>query len=579
MPKLFQDTSSKIKGATKNLPSRKQLRYLPSFLNKKEYLVIRICLLIALVAIIFLGWRIYKDNIILVPDQGGSYSEGLIGSPERVNPLYSSINDVDQDLTELIYSGLFKYNSDQELVGDLADSYEISEDQKIYTLHLRQGIKWQDGEDFNADDVIYTLQAIQDEEYKSPLAISFYGIELEKVDDYTVKITLPEAYTPFINNLTVGIIPEHLWFDITPANTALADLNLKPIGTGPFKFEKLTKDKNGFIRSYTLISNDSYYGQQPYIDELTFKFYPDFTQAIEALNKKNVDGLSYIPKEDREELKTSAGLNFRTLHLPQYTALFFNQSKNEALKELAVRQALAYAIDRQGIINQLLGGEGEVINTPILPGYIGHNPETVKYEYDPVMAKKTLDDAGWSLLEGEEKYKKGENELSITLTTVNQSENVKVAEMISDYWQEIGLRANLKIVDKTQMQKEIIKPREYEILLYGEIVGQDPDPYPFWHSSQNRHPGLNLAIFSNKKVDQLLEEARQTNDDEQRRLKYLHFQNIVAEQIPAILLYNPTYTYPLSQQIKGFNLLRINIPSDRFTNIENWYIKTQREWD
>lgn len=562
----------------KRWPSLKQFKYLWSFLSKREVTIIRLAIFVILVCVLLIAWRIYKDNITFVPQAGGKYTEGLVGLPERINPLYASINDVDQDLTKLIYSGLLKYNTQQEIVGDLAESYEISEDQKTYTLKLRQNVKWQDGEDFNADDVVFTFQAIQDSEYKSPMAISFAAVEIEKIDDYTVKLILPEPFTPFIDNLIVGILPEHLWFDIAPANASLTELNLKPIGTGPFRFEKLIKEKSGFIRSYTLIRNENYYGQKPYLEEITFKFYPDIISVVDALKNKNVDGLSYIPKSDREELKSNKALVFHTLHLPQYTALFMNQNKNSLLKIKAIRQALAQALDRQNIVNQVLAGEGEVINTPILPGYIGYNALVQTYDYNPTEAKKVLDDAGWSLLEGEEFYKKDEQELTVTLITVEQSENTQVAEMIQDYWQTIGIRTNLQFVNKNNIQKEIIKPREYEILLYGEIIGNDPDPYPFWHSSQNRDPGLNLAVFSDKKVDQLLEEARQTNDEEQRIMKYLHFQNILAEELPAIFLYNPTYTYPTSKRIKGFTLGHITIPSDRFIDIENWYIKTDRKW-
>jgi len=242
------------------------------------------------------------------------------------------------------------------------------------------------------------------------------------------------------------------------------------------------------------------------------------------------------------------------------------------------------SINKEEIIQEALSGEGEIINGPILPGYIGYNPEIKKYQFDLEAAKKELEDAGWvypQTAEGEPPAQvrvKGEAELAFAISTIDQQEYLKTVEIIKEAWQTIGVRVETKIYSTKDIQKKVIKPRAYEALLFGEIIGTDPDPYPFWHSSQSRDPGLNLAVFYNKDIDQLLEEARKTNDEEQRRMKYLHFQNILADEIPAIFLYNSIYTYGLNNKIKGREGKYITVPSNRFSGIENWYINTKRVW-
>jgi peptide/nickel transport system substrate-binding protein len=560
------------------LPTWSQLRRLPDVLSAVELKIFVGLIIACVMALAWLGIRFYLHHTVVEPKVGGEYVEGVVGNPKYINPVLSQANDADLDLTRLIYSGLFKYDATGDIVPDLAEGYELSEDQKTYTIHLRSGVVWHDGQAFGANDVLTTVDFIQAAEVNSPLEPNLHGVIVESPDDRTVTLTLKEPFAPFLNSLTFGIIPAHIWSDIPATSFALAEANLKPIGTGPFKFRVLKKDgRSGVIRSYEVVRNDCYYNQAPYIEKMTFLFYPDLTSEIDAGKSKKVEGLGYIPKESRTTLEKNREIIAKLLRLPQYTAVFLNQ-KNSLLKVSEIKQALAYALDKPAIIQAALNGEGEAIQGPILPGYIGYNPEIKKYEYDPAKAMETLDKAGWTVPEGSTLRKKGEQELRFTLTTIDQPDFVTTANQLKDYWEKIGVGVELQIIDSARIEKYVIKPRDYEALLVGEIVGTDPDPYPFWHSSQGKDPGLNLSIFANKDVDQLLEEARKTSDPEQRRMKYLHFQNILAEQLPAIFLYNPTYTYGLAEKIKGFYLERITVPADRFIDVEKWYIKTLRRW-
>lgn len=595
-------------------------------------LIIFFCL--SFIAIIFIN-----DHIITVPANSGEYIEGVIGSPRFLNPIFAQDNEVDYDLTKLIFSGLLKYDKNLKLMPDLAESYEISDDQTLYTFHLRKDVTWQkNGGNFNADDVIFTINAIKNNEYKSSLYGSLKSIEAIKIDDYTLTLKLKSPYAPFLNILTFGILPQNIWINIPSQNTALAEYNLKPVGAGMYEFFSLSKDKIGNIKSYTLIRNEEYYGVKPHIQKLIFKFYPDAESAYFALKSKEIQGVNFLPKHLRAELETNKNFNVESLQLPQYTAVFFNQEQNTILKDIKIRLALAMGIDKNNILTEALSNEGIAISGPILPGFIGYNPDLEKYEHNPQEANKILDDLGWAKINSDELIKnkktelekikkekegflaklkeekkedtdseaeklqeeidslnqqesslpeydeqtfyrqKNNNLLALNLTTVNTENNFKVAESIKNYWKDLGVRTKLNIVEPKDIVADVIKTRNYDCLLYGEIIGADPDPYPFWHSSQNHYPGLNLAIFSDKEVDKLLEEARQTNDQQIRKDKYVHFQNILTKELPAIFLYSPTYSYILNKKIQGFDITNIYLPRDRFANVEDWYIKTRYTW-
>ncbi len=536
--------------------------------------------------------RAYQGHVTYTPADGGKYTEGIVGTPKWINPLYAASSDADQDMVTLVYSRLFEEDARKGLTPDIAESYTISEDKKTYTIKMRQGVFFHRMSDdsgeqqLTADDVIFTVGLIQDPLYASPLRSNFAEVTVQRVDDFTVSFTLKEPFAPFLNNLTFGILPEFLWIDVLPENARLVELNLKPIGSGPYAFKELKKDPSGFIKSVTLVPNAQYYGAKPHIEELTLKFYPDIDTAVIALQDKNIEGLSFISASHRAAIEEQrSDVEFHTFSLPQYTAIFFNQT-NSLLKNAEVREALALAINKEEILNQALNNEGQIIHAPILPGSIGYNPEVRKYNYDTTLASNFLNDKGWvfpAVAEGSEPpaqpvRQKDGVELALSLSTLDQEEYVSSVELIKKYWEAIGVRVELKIYSAKDIQKKVIAPRQYEALLFGEIVGADPDPYPFWHSSQNRDPGLNLAVFFNKQVDQLLEEARQTDNAEQRQLKYLHFQNILADELPAIFLYNPTYTYPVHNKVKGIDGGSINILSDRFSTIGDWYIETSRQW-
>jgi peptide/nickel transport system substrate-binding protein len=578
--------------APARIPSIRQLKYLSRILSAREYRAIKILGIVACINIAFLGWRFYDANTTLLPKAGGTYSEALVGSAQFLNPILHQNNDVDRDFVSLVFSGLLRYDDQRALVPDLAERYELSSDQLTYTFYLRNNVTWHDGDAFTADDVVFTFQKMQDQKVKSPLYASYKDIYVQKIDDLTVQFGLKKPFAPFLDLMTRQIIPEHIWKTIPSDNFYLAQLNLKPVGTGPWKYKSFKKNADGTIRSYTFERNETYYSAKPYLEKLTFKFYPDNDAAIQALKNKNVQGVSFVPRDLRDRLTKNTDLNYYTFDAPQYTALFFNQSLNADLKSKAVRQALAYAIDKDRLVREVLAGEGHTVQAPLLPGFLGYHEKVRRYDTNQATAQQLLETAGWKKdSEGRlikersasSKDKGSESEpeqLKVSLVTVHSPEHTKAAELIRQDWQRLGAQVETTFVDATRMKSEVIDGRNFEVLLYGEIIGSDPDLYPFWHSSQAQAPGLNLALFSNATADKLLEDGRQTADPQKRAEMYQKFQDVLAEEVPAIFLYSPTYNYAVANDIQGITDRRqIVYPSDRFGTVQMWYTKTRREWN
>lgn len=571
-----------IKRFFKKWPSWNQWKKLPSLLTLKErYFVLGLIILIIASLIV---WIVnYRNvNTIAVPKIGGSYTEGIIGSPQYINPILSQTNDADQDIVELVFSGLMKYNSQGSLVPDLAEEYAVGENGKIYDFFLKKNVKWHDNQPFTADDVIFTIKTIQNPDYRSPLYTNWQGVEIEKIDDYTVRFILNNAYAPFSSNATVGIIPKHIWEKVRPLEFFITEANLNPVGTGPYQFKKTDEDKNGSVNTLELEVNKNYYFERPYIDNIIFKFFINEDLLIEAYNRGRIDGLGFISAQNKTKLVSKNRLDFHQLKLPRYFAIFFNQSKSKALSDKTVRLALNYATDKKEIINKVLDGEATPIYTPIPPGVFGHTDKTKIYDFALEHANNLLDAADWKINEEtqiREKVLESDEEptpLKITLVTTEWPELEQVANIIKEQWLKVGAGVDVKILSIAEIQQDYIRPRTYQALLFGEVLGIEPDPFPFWHSSQKRDPGLNLALYQNSDVDKLLESARETFKLEERKEKYKEFQKLVVEDAPVVFLYNPYYLYPVNKKVKGIEVENISIPSKRFSGIENWYIKTKR---
>lgn len=631
--KLLKNTQSHY------FPRWAQLKYVSRFLAKDEKRVVRLALMAAVVSALALVGLFVSRHIVVLPQEGGEYVEAMVGQPKYLNPLFASTNDVDADLTSLVYSGLFRYNEKRQLVPDLAENYSISADKKVYEVKLKDSISWSDGEPFTAEDVLLTYELIQNPEIGSPLFAAFQGVEVARVGDNTVRFTLSQPFAPFVQSLTHGILPEHIWTDSNATNIRLAKNNIQPIGTGPWQFDKLLKDESGTIQSYSLKRNENYYGAKPYLKNLTFKFFYDpvqaTDQALEALKSRAVDGVSFVSVEQKKKINQRRFTSYE-LRLPQYTALFFNSTHAATLRDESARRALAQAIQKNQLVLDIFGTDATPVDGPFLAGTVSSNLITATSTFSVENANALLDKQ-WTRLKPEDYYSlrhdallkqyednwkelndgatstaamspeeksmaektitasvraemnveqafyrrdKDKNILMLTITTVNTPEYEQVARWVAAAWEKIGVKTFVKTVDNSQITRDILRNRSYDILLYGELTTLDPDPFPFWHSSQADDPGLNLANFSNRTADKLLEDARVTFDLAKRAELYAKFQTILDKEIPAIFLYAPIHSLVINNRIKGVApALYLNTPADRFNDLNNWYVKTQWEWE
>jgi len=377
-------------------PKTGQWTQINQVLNFKEKILFYFLLFILVGSLCAWGLMFYYSKTRAIPTYGGEYVEAEIGQPVSINPIMSQSNDVDSDIVQLVYSGLMKYDGQGHLQPDLADSYDISDDKTTYTFHLKKNVTWHDGQPFTADDVKFTTDLISDPTYKSPLRTNWQGINTQVIDDYTIAFKIQTPYAGFLNNLTFGILPKHIWESVTADNFNLTDLKLEPIGTGPYKYDTFQKDSKGNILSYKLIANPNYFGGKPYISKITFNFYTDENSAIDAYNRKEVMGVAGLSSQNLIAIKNQKSTVIHKFDLPRYFAVFINQTKSVPLAYDEVRQALSYATDKQEIINKVLSGNGQPVFSPFLPGMIGYSADISHEDFDLGKANQILDQNGWT---------------------------------------------------------------------------------------------------------------------------------------------------------------------------------------
>ena len=583
-------------------------------LSKREKIAFFIFFGLAIFSGIFLNLNFYFKNTEIVPAFGGVYREGLIGQPRFINPLYLSTQDVDRDLVELLFPGLMKYNEKGELVKDLIKEYKIKENGKVFEVSLRDNVFWHDGKPLTADDVIFTVNLIQDPQYQSPLRIKWFGIGIEKISDNTLLFKLPEKYSGFLENLTLKIIPKHIFENLGPKNLPWELTSEKYlIGSGPFKLKKIIKDKSGYIKQILLERNRNYYEKKPYLKEKGIFSEKSVREALAfSVNKKEILEKVFLGKG--KEVSSPILPDFFGFSSPSHLYQF-DPKKAETLLEKEGFKINPETLKREKIEvkkvaplftkNLVYGSQGEEVrelqkclakDPEVYPegeitGYFGKKTKAAVVRFQEKYASEILYPIGLKKGTGDVKAmtRKKLNQicqeapkeiipLKFTLTTCDQFPLVEIAEILKENWEEIGAEVEIKKVSLSELQTEVLAKRDFEILLFGEALDSQPDPFPFWHSSQKEHPGLNISSYQSKKADKLLEEIRQSFDFKERQEKLEEFQEILLNDLPAIFLMRADYLYFLSPKIKGMEVEKITQPAKRLATIENWYIKTKRVW-
>lgn len=400
------------------LPNFSQWKRIFKVLNKKERVVLSVLFGLAFCCLVFLFSSFYLKNTEVVPASGGAYKEGLVGQPQYINPIYGETNDVDRDLIELVFSGPMSYDNNGQIVNDLAESYKISEDGKTYEFKLKDNIFWHDGKPLTSEDVIFTIKTIQNSDYKSPLRANWLEVESEIISERDFRLKLKSSYNSFLENCTLKIIPKHIWENILPESFALSFYNLRPVGSGPYKFRDLRQTDPGFIKSLTLKSNSNYYGKGPHISEISFIFFEKKEDLIKAAARKEIDGFSSVYLNGNPPPKNFIPYSFST---PRYFALFLNPEKTDFFSNKKIREALNYAVDKKELVdslnNEFSGKYGvknfQLVESPILPDFFGYNKPSESYPFDLEKAKNLLDEAGFTLHPSEKGEGFKENESGI----------------------------------------------------------------------------------------------------------------------------------------------------------------------
>lgn len=520
-------------------------------------------------------WQYGMATQQIVPTNGGTLKEGVIGTPRFVNPVLA-ITRTDQDLVNLLYRSLYTLGADGELTYDLLADVTVSEDGSVYSLTLKQGQYWHDGVEITAADVAYTIGLVQNPELKSPLRGNWNDVTVEPVSDYEVNLILEEPYAPFVENLTLGILPRHLWEGLSTDEFPFSRYNTEPVGSGPFAITNIIRNNDGLIVRYELNRFDRY-EPTPNISQLQVHFLPDEIAVREALESGTITHTAALDHQSVAALAEEYAVY--TKPLPRVFAIYPNQNRSAVLRDSAARAALNQAINRDALVDAVLSGYGATTTTP-LPAGFGPSPSTTSTSSNLDMQNILLsggweqtDEGGWSkTIDG------AETPLAVTITTANGELFEATAEFISQAWSEIGVEVSVALYEQTDLVQAVIRPRDYELLLFGTEVGRALDYYPFWHSSQREDPGLNIAQYANITTDAYLEDYRQSSDPVEKEVLLRNFVTEMTTETPAIFLFNPEFTYVTRSDTPLTIPDRLSRPSERFATVATWHIESESLW-
>lgn len=580
---------------------KKELLDAVTSFSKKQFLVFVAILSVAVILMVIIVGKVNSMFLVDVPISGGTITEGIIGVPTLVNPVIA-LSDADKDLTSLVYSGLMRKTPDGKFIPDLADSFTVSPDGTNYTFVIKKDAKFHDGKKVTADDVIFTIEKIKNPIIKSP-RIGWDGVSVNKKDDYTVVFSLTQSFISFMDNTTIGILPSGLWKNVDINEFNLSPLNIKAIGSGPYKIKTVFKNNDGIPKKYELERFNNFSLGPPRIKYLNIISYANEKDLVKALLDHSIDQAGGISPEYIESIKKE-NYAIQTATLPRIFGIFFNSNNNKIFADQAVIKAFNKIIDRQDIIDQVLGAYGTMIYNPI-PEKIIPDVSREKYSNTTIEeARLILDKAGWIVGADGIRTKGGATtktttkkvggktvvqtvevksttpiiRLSFSLTTGDTPDFKQTTLLIKEQLKKIGAEVDVSKIYETGQLNQLIRARNYEALLFGQLINYESDLYSYWHSSQKTDPGRNIAMYNNKKVDTILESIQKTLNSDDRIKKYEDLAKEFNINIPAILIYSPKYLYITSSKLNNFSLLNITVPSDRFLSIYTWSADIDKVW-
>lgn len=550
-------------------------------MKKLRWQILVVAVTIVIVALLLLSQQ--PVSVITLPEAapGGIYTEALVGSMGRLNPMLDWNNSADRDVDRLIFSGLIRFDSRGLPQPDLADSWGASADGTIYNFSIRPNAVWHDGQPVTSDDVLFTIEMIKSAGSLFPQDVKdlWSQVEIKRLDDKTFQIKLPEPFAPFLDYATFGVLPKHLLESIPADQLATAEFNLNPVGTGPYKFDRLLTS-GGQITGVVLVPNADYFIQPPFIEQVVFRYYPSSAAAFEAYQQGEVLGISQITNDVLEQALMEPTLSVYTSRLPQMGLVFLNNNNPNVpfLGNAAVRRALLLGVNRNIIVSHILKGQAVVANGPILPGSWAYYDEIETFEYDPDAATALLKQEGYVIPAGggDVRAKDGQF-LTFTLVHPDDTLHTQIAQAIQSDWALIGVRIDLQAATYDSLVNDFLTPRNYQAALADLNTSRtpDPDPYLFWHQSEATG-GQNYSQWDNRTASEFLETARTAADFSERARLYRNFQVVFTKDMPSLPLYYPVYSYGVDVQVQGVQVAPMYDVSDRLALITEWYLVTRR---
>ena len=519
-------------------------------LSTREWAVFIAAIFIFIASLVARAAIIVNENSVYIPVRGGSYIEGVLGQPITINPAVSK-NLADLDISSLVYSP----------ISDLILTTEVSPDGKTYSIKLKENLKWDDGVPLTSDDIIFTIQTIQSSESRSPSAKNWQGVSMERVSELHVIFMLPDPFSFFPNVLKrTRVIPKHIFGNIPIENFRLSAYNLEPVSSGPYKVKGFSKRRDGFITEYHLIPNPNYFGEAPRIENFYFKFYQTSDELAEAFRLREVNGFGSLSPID-SMIQGTSRIKVETIPMPRYYAIFINQANNTTLKNSSIREALDISIDKAKLAELL--GKGSV--SPIFgPLTLPENASEPNEMYNPDVAREILEKAK-------------AQEMKLNLVVPNEQIFMDAADFVKRSWVGVGIgEVNIFPIDTETVLESTVKTRDYEMLLFGNILENPLDLFPFWYSSQRLSPKLNLSAYQNSEVDIFIENVRKSNNEKERSVNATRAASIIQNDVPAIFLFTIPYFYAHTEKLAGVDANYVVTPSDRFENITRWSVVRAR---
>jgi len=497
------------------------------------------------------------------PATGDSLVEGTIGEASTLIPLLAT-DSSSHAVAGQIYNGLVKYDKNLNIVGDLAESFDISRDGLTITFHLRRGVKWHDGATLTARDVLYTYQVTIDPKTPTAYAEDFKQVKsITAPDSYTIRVTYDSPFAPALASWGVSILPAHL---LEGKDITTSPLARKPVGTGPYRFKEWVSGQK-----IVLEANSDYFEGRPYIDRFIYRIIPDSSTMYMELKAGTIDLMTLTPVQyARQTAAKSFTSRFNKYRYPSSSYLYMGYNLRHPLfGDKRIRQAMTAAINKDELIQGVLFGMGQRSVGPIVPGRWAYNPAVKDIGYDPKRAAELLADAGWKEKNNDGILVKDGKPFKFTiLTNQGNQQRLMTAQIIQQRLRLVGIDVKIRVVEWAAFLKEFVNKGNFEVVLLAWSISQDPDMYDIWHSSKNKPGELNFIGFNNPEVDRLLIEGRSTFDIEKRKKAYFRIQEILADEQPYTFLYVPDALPVVSARIRGVEPAPAGIGHNQI----KWYV-------